>query len=345
MQAQTPQTSPSDAHEEQMVRDSVPLAESPEWLLYSGARNRQRLAGVFAAVLLILAFVVLADGLLSRMRGGGSYRLEMLPGTSEAVSGPMGSGPALASEMRAFPIPADAPLSFEFQGFFTSYWFGTGMWRGLVHVSETAPSGTYALAVGIEGQPSSSFQTYTISVAASAREQDRASLSMVRRYTGFNPFYLAAIFGVFGIGTGISSFFLGRRQNALLRDLGLAEIVRVQPEGNFVRVYAVQGKREVTGKSFVAYDRDMNRLGKVIYDEEKNGIASCLFIPADHGLPSSGSFIAFWEREDFVGTPMRRGVFSPLIERGMQSMRDKKGESKQEEESRDTDDRHTRDGQ
>ena len=108
MQAQTPQTPPSDAHEEQMVRDSVPLAESPEWLLYSGARNRQRLAGVFAAVLLILAFVVLADGLLSRMRGGGSYRLEMLPGTSEAVSGPMGSGPALASEMRAFPIPADA---------------------------------------------------------------------------------------------------------------------------------------------------------------------------------------------------------------------------------------------
>ncbi len=326
MQTQQPQTYPNSAAgdhagEQPQAQDSLPLAQSPEWLLYSSARNRQRLTGILAAVLLILAFAVLADGLLSRMRGGGSYRLEMLPGSSAPISGPMGSAPALESEMRAFPIPVDAPLSFEFQGFFTSYWFGTGMWRGLVHVSETAATGTYALAVGVEGQPSSTFQTYTISVAASSREQDRASLSLVRRYTGFNPFYLAAIFGALGLGTGISGFFLGRRQNRLLQDLGLAEIVRAMPEGKFVRVYAVQGKREVTGTSFVAYDREMNRLGKVIYDGEKNGIASCLFVPAGHGNPASGSFIAFWERADFVGTPMRRGLFSPLIEKGMEKVK------------------------
>lgn len=303
-------------------RESCPLDQSPEWLLYSSARTRQRMAGLFAAVLLILAMVILVDGLFARMRGGGSYRLEMIAGTSEPVSGPMGSAPAVESDMRAFPIPMDAPVSFEFQGFFTSYWFGTGMWRGLVHVSETAPSGTYGLAVGIEGQPSSTFQTYTISVARDEREQYSNALSLVRRWTGFNPFWLAGTFGILGIGTGLASFFLGRRQNALLRDLGLAEIVRVMPEGDLVRVYAVQGKREVREQSYVAYDKDMKRLGKVIYDGEKNGIASCLFVPAGHGMPEPGSFIAFWERADFEGTPMRRGVFTLLIEKGMNAVRD-----------------------
>ncbi len=326
METNVPNHSPDTAGGESCPpnqRQAQRLDQCPEWLLYSNARARQRMAGLVAAVLLILAMAILVDGLFARMRGGGSYRLEMLAGTSEPVSGPMGSAPAVESDMRAFPIPVDAPISFEFQGFFTSYWFGTGMWRGLVHVSETAPSGTYALAVGIEGQPSSSFQTYTISVARSEREQYRNALSLVRRWTGFNPFWLAATFGILGIGTGLTSFLLGRRLNALLRDMGLAEIVKVVPEGDLVRVYAVQGKREVTEQSYVAYDRDMKRLGKVIYDGEKNGIASCLFVPAGHGMPTPGSFIAFWERADFTGTPMRRGVFTPLLEKGMQAVRDK----------------------
>lgn len=292
---------------------------SPEWPLYVQGRARQRRAGLFAAVTLVLALATLVDGALSHMRGGGSYRLEMLAGTSQPVSGPMGSGD-FESRVVAFPIPRDAPISFDFEGFFTSYWFGTGMWRGTVHVGETAPSGTYALAVGVEGQPSSTFQTYTLSVARTRDEQDRNSLSFVRRWSGWNPFWVAAVFAALGFGTGIGSFALGRRLTGLLRDLGLAEVVRVHPDGEGVALVCVTGKRPVEGRSFVSYDADMRRLGKVLVREEKNGLTTCLFLgdgDGDGPLPGSGSFVAFWPRKEPASTPVRRGPLTPVVEKAL----------------------------
>ncbi|MDO5536001.1 MAG: hypothetical protein Q4F72_00520 [Desulfovibrionaceae bacterium] len=304
-----------------------PILQTSDWQLYSQGRARQRLTGLVAAVLLILAFAVLVDGLLSRMLGGGSFRLEMVAGTSEPISGPMGSKPASESEVRAFPIPMDAPISFDFEGFFSSYWFGTGMWRGTVHVSETAESGVYALAVGVEGQSSSSFQTYTISVARSPEEQDRQSLSLVRRTTGWNPFYLAAFLGAVGLGCALGSFSLGMRCSRLLRDMGLAEVFKVRPDGELLRVFTVTGKREVSGKSFLCFDSALRRLGKVIVDREKGGISECLFVKGERGVPQKGSLISFWEPALPEMKPMRRGLFGPALSRCMNRSADQSGKA------------------
>ena len=131
-----------------------PLAETPAWLSFRGLRARQRKAGLLACCLLVVGLAVLVDGLVSQMRGGGSFRIEMLAGTAEPVSGPQASLTATEKDMEAFPIPADAPLNFEFDGFFSSYWFGTGMWRGRIRAFEYAESGIYGMAVGIRGTPS-----------------------------------------------------------------------------------------------------------------------------------------------------------------------------------------------
>ncbi len=292
-----------------------PLLETGDWKLYSQGRARQRRAGLLAAVLLVLSFTVLVDGLVSRMIGGGSFRLEMLAGTSEPVSGPMGATTPSAEDMRAFPIPADAPIDFEFDGFFSSYWFGTGMWRGTVHVSETAESGVYAMAVGLATQPAASFQTYTISVARSQEEQDRQSLSLVRRYTGWNAFYLAVLFGVAGLGFAAGCICLGIRCNRLLRDMGLAEVFKVRPDGELMRVHVVTGKRTVEGRSFICYDAGLRRLGKVVVDGEKGGLTECLFVKGERGVPEKGSLISFWEPSLPEFRPMRRGLFSDAISR------------------------------
>lgn len=292
------------------------LRETNDWLLYAQGRARQKTAGIMAGIFLLLTFIVLADGLVARMIDGGSYRLEMLAGSSEPVSGPVGSGKPTEDQMQAFPIPVDAPVSFEFSGFFTSYWFGTGMWRGYVHVPETAPSGVYELAVGVEGQPSSTFQTYTISVARSVEEQNSQAVSNVRRYTGLNPFYVAAFFAVLGIGSALGNFFLGLRGSKLLKSMGLAEIFKVQPEGDFVRVFSVTGRKETGGKAFVCYDSELKRLGKVIFDKEKGGITECLFVKGEAEEPAKGSLIEFWEPEHFERTPMRKGPIGSLLGRG-----------------------------
>lgn len=292
-----------------------PLARTPDWLMFSALRRRQRSSGFFFAVVMTLCLIVLCDGLLSQMRGGGSYRIEMLPGTSEAVSGPMGDAKAVAEDMEFFPIPQDAPVTFEFKGFFSSYWFGTGMWRGYLHVSDTAPSGTYQIAIGLRGTPSAAHQVYTVAVASDKFEQDRNSLSFVRRWTSWNPFYLAAILAAFGLGAGFASYMLGRRTEALLASLGLAEIFKTKPDGLFIRVFTVTGQRELAGKNWVAYDSSLHRLGKVIFDLSAHGVTECLFVKDAPRLPQKGDFVAFWERTPYTPSPARSGLFSGLFKK------------------------------
>ena len=289
-----------------------PLASTPDWFMFSALRRRQRASGFFSAIVMTLCLIVLCDGLISQMRGGGSYRIEMLSGTSEAVSGPMADPKAVAGDMEFFPIPQDAPITFEFKGFFSSYWFGTGMWRGYLHASDSAPSGTYQMAIGLRGTPSAAHQVYTVAIAADKFEQDRNSLSFVRRWTSWNPFYLAAILAAFGLSAGVASYMLGRRTEGLLSSLGLSEIFKTSPDGIFIRVYNVTGQRDLAGKNWVAYDSSLRRLGKVIFDRSSNGVTECLFVKDAPVLPHRGDFVAFWERTPFNPSPVRRGFFHGL---------------------------------
>ncbi|MCR5257717.1 MAG: hypothetical protein K6E40_06125 [Desulfovibrio sp.] len=280
-----------------------PLAETPAWLSFRGLRARQRKAGLLACCLLVVGLAVLVDGLVSQMRGGGSFRIEMLAGTAEPVSGPQASLTATEKDMEAFPIPADAPLNFEFDGFFSSYWFGTGMWRGRIRAFEYAESGIYGMAVGIRGTPSAAHQTYTVVVARSEEELNAMSLSFVRRFTGWNPFYVAMALVAAGLAASVLAFLLGRRCDGLTRSLGLAEIFRTQDEGDFLRVFMVTGLRKAEGKNFVAWDANLGRLGKVLNDGTRAGVTECLFVKDAGRLPRKGDFVAVWDPVALAGQP------------------------------------------
>ena len=280
-----------------------PRAETPAWLSFRGLRARQRKAGLLACCLLVVGLAVLVDGLVSQMRGGGSFRIEMLAGTAEPVSGPQASLTATEKDMEAFPIPADAPLNFEFDGFFSSYWFGTGMWRGRIRAFEYAESGIYGMAVGIRGTPSAAHQTYTVVVARSEEELNAMSLSFVRRFTGWNPFYVAMALVAAGLAASVLAFLLGRRCDGLTRSLGLAEIFRTQDEGDFLRVFMVTGLRKAEGKNFVAWDANLGRLGKVLNDGTRAGVTECLFVKDAGRLPRKGDFVAVWDPVARAGQP------------------------------------------
>ena len=283
-----------------------PLAESAAWLSFRGVRASQRKAGLLACCLLVIGLAVLVDGLVSQMRGGGSFRIEMLAGTAEPVSGPQASLRATEKDMEAFPIPQDAPLNFEFDGFFSSYWFGTGMWRGRIRAFEYAESGVYGMAVGIRGTPAASHQTYTVVVARSEEELNAMSLSFVRRLTGWNPFYIAIALVAAGLAASVAAFILGKRADGLVRSLGLAEIFRTADEGDFLRIFMVTGLREAAGKNFVAWDANLGRLGKVLNDGTRAGVTECLFVKDAGRLPKKGDFVAVWE-------PVGRSGESPDI--------------------------------
>lgn len=288
-----------------------PYVETPDWKLFTQARSRQQVTGLFTAVVLVLTLCILIDGLLSEMRGGGSYRLEMLTGTSMQISGPVtGSFSPTEEDMEYFPIPSDAPVSFSFDAFFASYWFGTSMWRGQVVVPETAAPGTYAIAIGVKGTPSSQHQTYTICVAPTREELDAQSLSLFRRTFGMNPFWVAAALGALGLTCALGAFVLGYRCDTILRALGLAEVFKVRTDGEFLRVYTVTGKRDVASdRSYVAYDANLRRLGKVIYDFTDHGVTESLFVRGQSPAPAKGSFVAFWDRQEPTRRPDKPSIF------------------------------------
>ena len=69
-------------------------------------------------------------------------------------------------------------------------------------------SGVYGMAVGIRGTPATSHQTYTVVVARSEEELNAMSLSFVRRFTGWNPFYIAIALVAAGLAASVAAFIL-----------------------------------------------------------------------------------------------------------------------------------------
>lgn len=199
------------------------LLQNPLWRQAAGERLRQRFLGRISGILLAIALAALFDGLLAQMRVG-HQELDLLPGESITISGPVALRNPLASDIIASFAPEGAPLRFELDGFFTGYWFGSGMWRGRIEALPEADTGRYILRVSFRGASARNAQRYALNIYADASAMRAASLSFIRRYTGFNPFLLAAFAGCLGILLGSATYFFGRGYTRKLHALGLAQI-------------------------------------------------------------------------------------------------------------------------
>lgn len=195
------------------------------WRDASAARKWQRLAGRASCVFLAIALVALFDGLVAEMRGG-SNELELLPGQSISLSGPAALKNPLNSDLKATFSPERSFLHFNLEGFFTGYWFGSGMWRGSVGAGMDAEPGHYGLRIAFRGASAQSAQKYAINIYADAKAMREASRSFFRRLLDVNPFICAALAGLSGLLLGIATYFFGRRYAKFLALLGLSEIYR-----------------------------------------------------------------------------------------------------------------------
>ena len=202
--------------------------------------RRRRCCGALAALLLCLAAFALVDGLAALMRAGGS-RIELIAGQTESVSGPVASQNPVPEDLRLRLTPETAPVDFQLEGFFPSYWFGNGMWRGLVSARPDALPGTYTLSVGFRGGGGS--QSYEVVVWADAESRRTGALSLVRKVTGLPPLWLAPALALAGAAAGLLTWLAGRATANLLRRNGFSEIFRVQQvkntNGAFYRLWCV----------------------------------------------------------------------------------------------------------
>ncbi|MFT4300686.1 MAG: hypothetical protein QM579_02945 [Desulfovibrio sp.] len=214
------------------------VLDDDTWDACQDIRQRQRKLGMVCAVLLAVALLCLVDGLQGLMRSGATV-LELLPEKSAALSGPLTIKNPVTKDIEVSFTPSNAPLSFTLEGFFAGYWFGNGMWRGIVAAQSEAEPGEYHMRVAFRGAAASTFQNYTVIVRADAVDMRTHSTSFAHRLTGFNPFALAVGFVGLALLVGVGVYRQGSMIIRTLVRLGCGEIVRVQQEKDGLRLWCL----------------------------------------------------------------------------------------------------------
>lgn len=199
------------------------IQKHPLWAKAKIDRKRQKFLGYISGIFFAVALVALFDGLLAQMRTGNN-ELSLLPGEAITISGPAAIKNPVSGDVIIRFMPEDAPLVFNLEGFFTGYWFGSGMWRGKVEAFIDAPPGKYEMRVSFRGASAQNAQNYIFSVYENASAMRMASHSFIHRLFVVNPFILAAHAAGVALFFAIGTYYFGRKYDAALKILGLAQI-------------------------------------------------------------------------------------------------------------------------
>lgn len=197
----------------------------------------QRLSGRVAMVLLGLALLAVVDGLRGGILGSAG-QVSLIPGDRYQLSGPL---PPKTESIEEFVIEGNVPdgsLRLVPEGIFTGYMFGGGMWRGYLAVDTHVRPGTYEIRVRDRfGEKQNPALVFSVHVFAGAAERRAASPSMVMRWAGIEPHFLAAGMGFMGLLAGCLTYLLGRKWHKVLVEHGCGEVFRLK---------TVDGRKEVT---------------------------------------------------------------------------------------------------
>lgn len=266
----------------------IPHLDQKLWQASRKTRSRQRVFGWFSAFLLAVALIGLIDGLLAQMRTGSDF-LELLPGDAVVLSGPLPLKNPVTGDLQAQFLPDTAPLHFQLDEFFAGYWFGNGMWRGTVAAEPLAEQGSYALRVRFRGAAPSTVQRFNVRVWEDKAARRAGSASFIHRFTGWNPFALAASCGIMALLCGLCVYGLGRRYARLLAALGCGEVFRLRMEDGGCRLWCLLHglKAPAAGQACTVLDAQGNALGTAIVDVQRKGVLELLMREPEGVLPGS----------------------------------------------------------
>ncbi|MGN0008816.1 MAG: hypothetical protein ACI33N_04080, partial [Desulfovibrionaceae bacterium] len=214
-------------------------SSSPVLAALHSRRLVHRCTGWLVMITLAVALGLLVDGLMAEMRIGPD-RVDVVAGESMLLSGNIPLKNAVESDFTVLKHAPDSPVELTLEGYFSSHWFGSGMWRARLAVpAETAP-GQYPLVVAFKDATPQSARRLLIVVWASAEDMRRHAFSWTWRTLGLRPFPLAAGVGAVGLLLVALNFWLGWSYGRLLASRGMSEVFMLAPLGRG-RVEAVCG--------------------------------------------------------------------------------------------------------
>ena len=192
----------------------------------------RQLAGWVGAGLCFLAVMALMDGLLNRVWEPASL-IKLLPGLTAEINGPLGEEVRGVQELTYVSDSNDLTLTFA--AVHKGYFLGGDMWRGRITASSRIHPGEYHLTVAPRRSATSrATPAFRIVVFADPVSLRRSSKSLVRRYTGFSPWGVAALCLPGILLTFGTVFCLSLWLDRLWAQGGRAEIYRViRKDGDF----------------------------------------------------------------------------------------------------------------
>lgn len=185
----------------------------------------RRTAGRIGLIVGVLLLASLIDGVISRHRTAFNV-VNALPGSRQEIFGPLAEKVAGVQDLT---YESSAPhLTLTLENIFTGHWFGDDMWRGWLTVGPPTPPGKYTLTVKLR-QPQSAAPpvVFRVNVYADVAALNKNALSLVQRYTGWSPWWLAAGTLPVLLAMGLTVFWLSGKIDRLLAQAGRAEVYRV----------------------------------------------------------------------------------------------------------------------
>jgi hypothetical protein len=236
----------------------------------------RRLAGLLGGCIFFLVLASLVDGMIS---GGlkDPYRHDLLPGQSVKLSRPLPYGAERLEDLRL--RSSDPSISARFEELFSGFWMGGTLWRAEAQVAPDSPVGEYSVAVfhqnGTAAEPP---QSFSLHVHPSAQAILDASGSLVTRYLGLAPYFLAICLLPLALLPMAASFLLTRRIAQTLTEAHMAEVYRSMnsPEGQRIYFCPAQGQMPAPGALVDVLNEGASKVlctAEVIEIEDKNAIA------------------------------------------------------------------------
>lgn len=209
-----------------MSRPVLRLKPRPESMNLRQATFWKSVLGKLAAVLAVLFLASAVDAVLVHFRESTSV-VHMVSGDRVKVNGYLTPE---TKEMEHLSFVSSSPLlRLEFDAVHQGYWLGGIMWRGEMVTDPAIEPGKYRLVLvsNLPDKGQVPGGLYLVTVHPDALSRQRASTSLIQKYTGLPrwPVFL----GFLGLTLLVFTlvFFLSRKKDELLLKEGKSEVFRV----------------------------------------------------------------------------------------------------------------------
>ena len=202
------------------------------------AHRRQRVTGWLATGLFVAALFSLVDAFRGGFFGNQGY-VELLPGTSRPISGPMPREVKSIADMEIEGMPEDGSVRLAPGAHFSGFWFGGDMWRGSVEAAPDAREGEWTITVRDDaaGKQNPTL-VFRVRVWQDQAAKNAHSPSWITRKTGLKPFACAGVLAFGGLLAMALNYKLGQRWTRLLHAQGCGEIYKAEPTEEGLALYA-----------------------------------------------------------------------------------------------------------